>query len=88
MRLYPLARLAARWLERAERVAGLEKLNGSLWNAYRRRRATARKHLRDADVAVAGGWANPNTLRLVYQQADADTMLRVVLEPGELREAN
>ena len=65
----------------------LEKLNGSLWHAYRRRWATARKHLPDADVAAAGGWANPNTLRLVYQQADADTMLRVVLEPDELREA-
>ncbi len=80
-------RLAASWLERAERLAGLEKLNGSLWHAYRRRWATVRKHLPDADVAAAGGWANPNTLRLVYQQADADTMLRVVLEPGELREA-
>ncbi len=80
-------RLAASWLERAEKLAGLEKLNGSLWHAYRRRWATARKHLPDADVAAAGGWANPNTLRLVYQQADADTMLRVVLEPGELREA-
>ena len=80
-------RLAASWLERAERLAGLEKLNGSLWHAYRRRWATSRKHLPDADVAAAGGWANPNTLRLVYQQVDADTMLRVVLEPGELREA-
>ena len=80
-------RLAASWLERAEKLAGLEKLNGSLWHAYRRRWATTRKHLPDADVAAAGGWANPNTLRLVYQQADADTMLRVVLEPGELREA-
>jgi len=80
-------RLAASWLERAERLAGLEKLNGSLWHAYRRRWATVRKHLPDADVAAAGGWANPNTLRLVYQQPDADTMLKVVLEPGELREA-
>ncbi len=58
-----------------------------LWHAYRRKWATERKHLPDADVAAAGGWANPNTLRLVYQQADQETMLRVVLEGGTLREA-
>ena len=80
--------LAAKWLRTAEKLAGLEKLDGSLWHAYRRKWATERKHMPDADVAAAGGWANPNTLRLVYQQTDADTMLRVVLERGELREAN
>ena len=80
--------LAAKWLRTAEKLAGLEKLDGSLWHAYRRKWATERKHMPDADVAAAGGWANANTLRLVYQQTDADTMLRVVLERGELREAN
>ena len=79
--------LAAKWLRTAERLAGLEKLDGSLWHSYRRKWATERKHLPDIDVARAGGWTNPNTLRLVYQQSDADTMLRVVLERGELREA-
>ena len=74
-------------LEEAEKLAGLEKLDGTLWHAYRRKWATERKHHPDADVAAAGGWANPNTLRLVYQQADQDTMLQVVLELGELREA-
>ena len=84
----PVSRhLAAKWLEEAEKLAGLPKLDGSLWHAYRRKWATERKHLPDADVAAAGGWANPNTLRLVYQQADQETMLRVVLERGELREA-
>ena len=79
----PVSRyLSAKWLQEAEELAGLEKLDGSLWHAYRRKWATERKHLPDADVAAAGGWANPNTLRLVYQQADADTMLRVVLELG------
>ena len=80
--------LAAKWLRTAEKLAGLEKLDGSLWHAYRRKWATERKHMPDANVAAGGGWANPNTLRLVYQQTDADTMLRVVLERGELREAN
>ena len=84
----PVSRhLAAKWLHQAEKLAGLEKLDGSLWHSYRRKWATERKHHPDADVAAAGGWANANTLRLVYQQADQETMLRVVLERGELREA-
>jgi hypothetical protein len=36
------------------------------------------------DVAAAGGWRTVETLKSAYQQADADTMLRVVLEAGEL----
>jgi hypothetical protein len=48
--------------------------------------ATERKHLPAADVAAAGGWANASTLQECYQQADSATMLRVVLEAGELRE--
>ena len=79
--------LAAKWLRTAEKLAGLEKLDGGLWHTYRRKWATERKHLPDADVAAAGGWTNSNTLRLVYQQADQETMLRVVLEGGKLREA-
>ena len=77
----------ATWLRKAEELAGLPKLDGSLWHAYRRKWATERKHLPDVDVAAAGGWKGPDTLRLVYQQADQETMLRVVLERGELREA-
>ncbi len=84
----PVSRhLAAKWLQEAEKLAGLKKLDGSLWHAYRRKWATERKHLPDADVAAAGGWTNSNTLRQVYQQADQETMLRVVLEGGTLREA-
>ncbi len=41
----------------------------------------------DVDVAAAGGWKTTLTLKTAYQQADPETMLRVVLEPGELREA-
>ena len=78
--------LADKWLREGERLAGVEPQKGSLWHAYRRKWATERKHLPDADVAAAGGWADPNTLRKVYQQADAETMLQVVLGGGELRE--
>jgi hypothetical protein len=50
--------------------------------------ATERKHPPDVDLAAVGDWRTdrpgPNT---PYQQEDAQTMLRVVLEAGELREA-
>ena len=55
--------------------------------AYRRKWATERKHHPDVDVAEAGGWKTVETLKSAYQQADAETILRVVLEAGELREA-
>ena len=79
--------LASAWLREAERVAGVEKQDGSLWHAYRRGWATSRKHLPDVDVAAAGGWKSTETLRKIYQQPDPDTILRVVLEAAELREA-
>jgi hypothetical protein len=68
-------------------MAGLEPQQGSLWHAYRRKWATERKHLPDADVAAAGGWKSTVTLKTAYQQADSETILRVVLEGHELREA-
>lgn len=71
----------------AERLAQLAKQDGSLWHAYRRKWATERKHLPDADVAAAGGWApNSPALKVCYQQADEATMLQAVLGAGELRE--
>jgi hypothetical protein len=43
----PLRRdLLAKWLQQAERRAGLRKLDGSLWHAYRRAWATRRKSCR------------------------------------------
>jgi integrase len=83
----PMTRhLADKWLREGEQLAGLVPQKGSLWHAYRRKWATERKHLPDVDVAAAGGWKNTVTLRTAYQQADAATILRVVLEAGELRE--
>lgn len=77
---------ASRWLRKAEELAGLGPLEGSLWHAYRRKWATERKHLPDVDVAAAGGWKNTVSLKTAYQQADQGTMLRVVMGVGELRE--
>lgn len=74
-----------RWLEQAERRAGLEHLPGTLWHSYRRKWATERKHLPSVDVAAAGGWTNPRTLETIYQQPDAEGMYRVVSEPAKMR---
>lgn len=82
----PMTRhLADKWLRKAERLAGVEPQRGSLWHAYRRKWATERKHHPDVDVAAAGGWKTLQTLKTAYQQADPETMLRVVTEPRELR---
>ena len=78
--------LAADWLQRAEKLAGVPRLKGGQWHAYRRKWATERKHLPDVDVAAAGGWSELSSLKRAYQCTDAETMLRVVLEAGELRE--
>ena len=77
--------LARDWLQLAESLAGLPKLDGSLWHAYRRGWATARKHHPLSDVAAAGGWRDIDTLG-VYTRADAVTMRQVVFQPMELRD--
>ena len=78
--------LASVWLQKAEKLAGLPKQEGSLWHAYRRKWATELKHKPDVDVAAAGGWKETSSLKRCYQQADEATMLDVVLGRGELRE--
>ncbi len=79
--------VARRWLVAAERLAKVPKQDGSLWHAYRRGWATARKHLPIGDVAQAGGWESTETLQRCYQQPDPATILAVVLGGAELREA-
>ncbi len=69
------------WLERAESHAGLPKLKGGLWHAYRRALATSRKHLPVGEVAAAGGWKDVSTLLRCYTQADNDTILAVMSDP-------
>jgi hypothetical protein len=48
-------------LERAEKLAGLEPLQGRDFHPYRRAWATARKHLPLPDVAHARGWKRTET---------------------------
>jgi len=74
----------SKWLLVAEQRAELPKLEGSLWHAYRRGWATARKDLPVSDVAAAGGWSDPTTLIRCYQQPDDATLLRVMSEPRKV----
>jgi len=74
------------WLRQAEKLAGLKPQRGTLWHAYRRLWASARKDLPDVDVAQAGGWSSLEALKSAYQQPDDATMLRVVTHQAELRE--
>lgn len=43
--------------------------------------------LPSADVAAAGGWRDLRSLERSYIKADEVTMLRVVTEPGRVRDA-
>ena len=85
--LFPAARngqktmrrdVAARWLLRAENIAGLPKLRRGVFHPYRRLWASERKALPSKDVAHAGGWKDIETMLGSYVQSDAATVLRVV----------
>jgi hypothetical protein len=78
-------RVAATWLRKAEALAGLAPLQGALWHAYRRKWASERKHLPDADVADMGGWSCVDTLR-IYQRPDAETRQRVLTDRRPIRD--
>jgi len=65
---------------KAEELAGLPKLEGTRWHAYRRRFATELKALPVTDVAAAGGWSSTQTVQRIYQQAEARGVLSAVEE--------
>lgn len=84
----PVSReLVNEWLREAERLAEVEKQDGTLWHAYRRKWASERKDGSLADVAFGGGWSDTRTLLRIYQQVDAATLYEVVSTPKRLREA-
>lgn len=80
--------LADRWLRHAERLAGLEPQEGSLWHAFRRKAATELKGAPDKDVMALLGWTDLRSLKSAYQHADAETMLVALENRRQLREAN
>src|SRR3989475_5487447 len=65
--------LAADWLKRAYRYAGIERQKGGLWHPFRRKWATERKDYPVRDVADAGGWEDLPTA-MMYQHADQETL--------------
>jgi integrase len=80
------AELLTQWLAKVEAKAGLPKLAGSMWHAYRRKFATERMHHPLRAVADAGGWKDVGTLLTCYQQTDEATLLAVMGEARKLSE--
>ena len=76
--------LLTQWLAKVETKAGLPKLPGSLWHAYRRKFATERMHHPLKAIADAGGWKDVATLLTCYQQTDQATLLAVMSETRKL----
>jgi integrase len=70
--------MAAYYLTKAEKLAGLSKQKGGGWHPFRRAWATRRKHLPVQDVMAAGGWRDVKALQSAYQGADPKTTRRVV----------
>jgi integrase len=88
--VFPAPKTAARpcsrylfdaWLRKAFQLAGVTREPAMLWHAIRRKWATERKGYPVKDVMQAGGWLDEATLVASYQQADPDTVRRVVLHP-------
>ncbi len=76
--------LASDWMQRAYRYAGITRLKGSLWHAFRRRWATLRKDYPLRDLAAAGGWEDLPTA-LMYQHPDQETLRRLIDHPTPLK---
>jgi integrase len=76
--------LASDWMKRAYRYAGVKRPKGSLWHAFRRKWATARKDYPLRDLAAAGGWEDLPTA-LMYQHPDQETLRRVMDHPKPLQ---
>jgi hypothetical protein len=85
----PITRQLARaWLYEAEELANVtpRHLERGAWHPYRRKWATERKTLPDADVMKTGGWSDVRSLKASYQHADDETVLEVVNTPRKLME--
>ena len=69
----PLARETATmwWLE-AERLAKLEHVHGMGFHSARRKFASELKGTNLRDLAYMGGWKNPQTVLMVYQQPEIE----------------
>lgn len=69
-------------LKKAKRAAGVPHVYRSGFHSYRRGWGDLRKGLSPTDVAAAGGWKDLSVMQGSYQQADADTIWRVMEYAG------
>src|SRR2546425_2437283 len=75
------AELLGTWLRKAYELAEITPQPGGMWHPLRRKWATERKGYPVKDVAAAGGWKDEGTMLKSYQQADPETIRKVVLHP-------
>ncbi len=76
----PISRyLPKLWWKRAAPKAGLPKIKGLGWHSLRRKFATELKDAPIKDLAHLGGWKNPQTILICYEQPEEDRM-RAALE--------
>jgi integrase len=75
------ADLLGTWLRKAYDLADITPQPGGMWHPLRRKWATERKGYPVKDVAAAGGWKDEGTMLKSYQQADPETIRKVVLHP-------
>ncbi len=82
----PLAReTATKWWLDAERLAGLEHVHGMGFHSARRKFASELKSTNLRDLAYLGGWKNPQTVLLVYQQPEIAVQREALASRKDLR---
>jgi len=64
-----------RWWNRAVKAARLPTVDGRSFHSLPRKWASEMKHTPLRDLAHMGGWKNPATLLMVYQQPDLETQV-------------
>lgn len=80
--------IARRWLLEAEEKAGLDKLDGALWHAYRRAFATEMLAVTDvATVAKLGNWKTPHMVTDLYAQPAEARQVEALERREQLGEA-
>ncbi|MEO6331764.1 MAG: tyrosine-type recombinase/integrase, partial [Gemmatimonadaceae bacterium] len=61
-----------KWWRRAEEKAEIKHVHGMGYHSARRKFASELKSTNLRDLAYLGGWKNPQTVLLVYQQPDLE----------------
>jgi integrase len=74
-----------KWWEKAETLAGLEKVDRRRWHSLRRKWATETKGMPLKDQAHAGGWKSTRVLQDIYTQPDWETMRAGLASRSTLR---